>query len=138
GNVALAKAFRLAVTQSEEKKKRLAEVKESIQSFLETKEKVTFFSPSESSPHILCFGIQNIRGEIVVHALEKEGIFVSTTSACSSKRKEKSESITGMGYAKKEAETAVRISLDIQNTLQEAKRFKVVFDDMYSQLKNIQ
>lgn len=138
GNVALAKAFRLAVTQSEEKKKRLAEVKESIQSFLETKEKVTFFSPSESSPHILCFGIQNIRGEIVVHALEKEGIFVSTTSACSSKRKEKSESITGMGYAKKEAETAVRISLGIQNTLQEAKRFKVVFDDIYSQLKNIQ
>ncbi|GAA0371235.1 cysteine desulfurase family protein [Alkalibacterium iburiense] len=137
GVAAMAKAFRLATENSQDKQVKLTQLKEALTCYLEEKEKVTLFSPESASPHVLCFGIQNIRGEIVVHALEKEGIYVSTTSACSSKRKDKGQSITGMGYTKKEAETAVRISLSMQNTREEIEQFKTVFDKIYEQLKEI-
>lgn len=137
GIAAMAKAFRLATENSAGKQRKLAELKQSLTDYLKSKEKVTLFSPEKSSPHVLCFGIKHIKGEIVVHALEKEGVFVSTTSACSSKRKEKGQSITGMGYTKKEAETAVRISLSTQNTMEEIRRFKTVFNKVHDQLKEI-
>lgn len=137
GIAAMAKALRIATENTRDKQSKLAKLKKSLTDYLKEKEKVMIFSPKSSSPHVLCFGIQHIRGEIVVHALEKEGIFVSTTSACSSKRKEKGESITGMGYSKKEAETAVRISLSVHNTMEEVDKFKSAFDKIHDQLKEI-
>ena len=36
--------------------------------------------------HILCFALKGIRGEVLVHALEEKQIYISTTSACSSRK----------------------------------------------------
>lgn len=137
GIAAMAKAFRIATEDSIGKQEKLTKLKRSLAEYLKTKKKVIVFSPENSSPHVVCFGIQTIRGEVVVHSLEKEGIYVSTTSACSSKRKEKGQSITGMGYTKEEAETAVRISLSTQNTMEEIDTFQKVFNKIYGQFNEI-
>ncbi|WP_423189647.1 cysteine desulfurase family protein [Alkalibacterium sp. f15] len=138
GSVALAKALRLLMEKKTDSKVELVKMKNLIIDYLSTLDKVTVFTPKESAPHIICFGIKNIRGEVVVHALEREDIYTSTTSACSSKKKDKIHAIAEMGYTKSEAESAVRISLSYLNTEQEVDVFKKVFNEIHSQLKLIE
>lgn len=137
GNIALAKALRLLLEASCDKKSEMLRCKNAITEYLQSKEKVQVFTPDISAPHIVCFGLSGIKGEIIVHALEKEGVIVSTTSACSSKRKLKQPSVRELGYSKDEAETAVRISFSHENTLLEVQEFKKVFDKIHKQLKEI-
>ncbi|MCC5895075.1 MAG: cysteine desulfurase [Alkalibacterium sp.] len=138
GIVAMAKALRLLLEESTDKQAVVRSLKDELTSYLSGFNKVTVFTPAASAPHILCFGVRAIRGEIIVHALEKKGIIVSTTSACSSKRKTKASTVMDMGYSKNEAESAVRISLSHVNTLEEVHQFKAAFDDIYNQLKEIE
>lgn len=137
GNIAMAKALRLLLEDSTAKRTRLSELKKQLTDYLEKLQKVTVFTPDGSAPHIICFGMNRIRGEVIVHALEKQGIIVSTTSACSSRRKTKTPTVLDMGYTKKEAESAVRISLSHLNTIDEVQEFKDQFNLIYEQLKDI-
>ncbi|MFO8070137.1 MAG: cysteine desulfurase family protein [Alkalibacterium sp.] len=138
GSVALAKAVRLLMEKKTENIKKLIDIKNLIIDYLSALEKVTVFTPTESAPHIICFGIKNIRGEVVVHALERKDIYISTTSACSSKKKDKLHSVAEMGYTKNEAESAVRISLSHHNTEQEVDIFKRAFDEVHLRLQLIE
>ncbi|GEK87964.1 cysteine desulfurase family protein [Alkalibacterium putridalgicola] len=138
GNVALAKSLRLLMENKEETAQKLLDMRKSLLAYFADLDRVTVFSPEESAPHIVCFGIKNIKGEVVVHALEKHGIYISTTSACSSRKKDNIHSIREMGYSLKEAESAVRISWSQINTLQEVDAFKSAVDTVYSQLKSIE
>jgi len=135
---AMAKALRLLFDNKERKVNNMKKIKDYIQKNLEEKENVTVFSPKNGSPHILCFGIKNIRGEVTVHAFEKESLYLSTTSACSSRSGEESSTLMAMDIPKSVAETAVRISLDDANTLEEAEEFVQLFDKVYNQFENIQ
>ncbi len=58
------------------------------------------------------------RGEVLLHTLEQSGIFVSTGSACSSK-KPGSHVLSAMGCSAKEVEGAIRFSLSMYNTMEE-------------------
>ncbi|GAB2324212.1 cysteine desulfurase family protein [Alkalibacterium sp. m-11] len=137
GNIAMAKALRLLLEDVTAKRKRLSELKNELTDYLKKLEKVTVFTPDGSAPHIICFGMNRIRGEVIVHALEKQGIIVSTTSACSSRRKTKTPTVLDMGYTKEEAESAVRISLSHLNSNDEVQEFKDQFNLIYEQLKDI-
>lgn len=137
GTVAMAKALRLLMDKKDEKNDFVGLLNKDLTEYLTSLDHVTIFSPKTSAVHIICFGVKNIRGEIVVHALEKEGIIVSTTSACSSKRKTKTPTVVDMGYSKDEAESAVRISLSHYNTLGEVKKFKQSFNEVYNRLKEM-
>ena len=66
---------------------------------------------------ILTFGIKGVRGEVVVHAFEEHQIYISTTSACSSKAGKPAGTLISMGIPTKLAQTAVRISLDDDNDM---------------------
>ncbi|MBQ3079261.1 MAG: cysteine desulfurase [Clostridia bacterium] len=61
--------------------------------------------------HILNMSFPGVRGEVMLHALEEEGVMVSTGSACSSKKRRISPVLTAMGVPSKIAECAVRFSL---------------------------
>ena len=95
-------------------------------------EKVTIFSGDDQfAPHILCFGVKEIRGEVMVHAFEEKQIYLSTTSACSSRKKVESSTLHAMRVPEYQATTAVRVSLDEANTMAEAEQFMVVFNHLY-------
>jgi len=83
-------------------------------------------TPIENSvPNTLAFFFPNIRGDIIANALSEEEIYVSTTSACSSKIKSSSRVMESMGYKHDEASGMVRISLSHLNNHDEAELFLI-------------
>jgi len=82
---------------------------------------VRFNSPEgeRGAPHILSVSFIGVRGEVLLHSLEKYGIYVSTRSACSSKQEKTSNVLAAMGLGDREAEGTVRISFSPFNTEEE-------------------
>lgn len=64
-----------------------------------------------AAAHILNISFPGVRGEVMLHALEGEGVLVSTGSACSSKKRHISPVLTAMGIDADRAEGAIRFSI---------------------------
>ncbi|HHZ17862.1 MAG TPA: cysteine desulfurase [Acholeplasmataceae bacterium] len=71
-------------------------------------------SAEEGSPYIINISFPGRNGETVVHMLERDGIFVSTGSACSSKLKEPERTILSMTGSEAIALSSIRISFSHQ------------------------
>lgn len=78
-------------------------------------------APELGAPHILNVSFP-VRGEVLLHALEGEGILVSTGSACSSHKRQASTVLTAMGLDSRRLEGAIRFSLCPFNTQEEIDR----------------
>lgn len=134
----MARALRLAVEQKAERPKHVQQLKQYLLEALASYEKVTLFSSTEGfAPHILCFSLKGIRGEVLVHAFEEKQIYISTTSACSSRKKMASSTLHAMQVANDLATSAVRISLDESNTMAEVEQFLIVFHQLYQKFSKI-
>lgn len=72
-----------------------------------------------ASPSILNVSFLGIRGEVLLHSLEQEEIYVSTGSACASNKKGQSHVLKAMGLNNQEIEGAIRFSIGAFNTLEE-------------------
>lgn len=70
----------------------------------------------EVSDHILNVSFLGTRGEVILHALEADGIYVSTGSACSSNKRGQSHVLRAAGCTDREIESAIRFSLNRYNT----------------------
>ena len=92
-------------------------------------------APEEGAPHIVNLGFPGVRGEVMLHALEGEGIYVSTGSACSSKKLKVSRVLVGMGVKPEVAEWALRFSLSPHTTLEEIDYAAGRIGPLYDQLK---
>lgn len=75
--------------------------------------------PEKAAPHIVNLSFPDVRGEVMLHALEAEGVYASTGSACSSKKLKVSSVLTAMGIAPSRAEWALRFSLSPHTTIEE-------------------
>jgi len=76
-------------------------------------------SPEEAVCSVLNISFLGTRGEVLLHTLEQDQIFVSTGSACSSNKKGQSHVLTAMGLKPKEIEGAIRFSFSEFNTIEE-------------------
>ena len=76
-------------------------------------------SDEHNSGSILNVSFVGIKAEILLHAAEAKGVYVSTGSACSSHKPQPSHVLTAMGLSQKEISGAVRISLDQTTTAEE-------------------
>lgn len=72
-----------------------------------------------SLPYILNITFRGVKGEVLVHALEEEGIYISTGSACSSKKHVQSVVLKEMKLCPEDAEGSVRVSFSRYNTTEE-------------------
>ncbi len=68
-------------------------------------------TPEHSVPHILNLSFSGLKAEVLLHSLEKYGIFVSTKSACVSKKGQTSYVLKAMGRNDIEIEGAIRFGL---------------------------
>ncbi|MEY8585173.1 cysteine desulfurase family protein [Ligilactobacillus animalis] len=136
---AMAKALRLLLENETKNVAHEQAIRQKIFEHLQEFDKVTLFSQLDNkfAPHILCFAIAGVRGETIVHAFEDQGVFISTTSACSSKKGQVSSTLHAMQVDDKIATSAVRVSLDENNTLAEADKFNQIFDDIYQKFLKI-
>jgi cysteine desulfurase len=118
--VAMAKALRMSLEKYDRQIDYLLEVKQAWLNELKAIPSIQINTPlAHSAPHIINFSLNGIKPEVFVHELEKRDIFVSTTSACSSKKKAPSKTLLAMGADDQRAESGIRISLSFENTLEE-------------------
>lgn len=122
GAAAMAKALRMSLEKRAEKLEAIVCIRGILMDGLEKIKGLSVNTPMHgAAPHIINFSVPGIKAETFVHSLEEHGIYVSTTSACSSKKKSASKTLLAMGVDDDLAESAVRISLSFENTLEEAE-----------------
>ena len=129
GIVATTKALRMAL----EEKSVTGELRSQLWKELATKPEIRIFSPEDGASHVLCFAIKGVRGEVVVHAFENHGIYISTTSACSSKKADSSSTLYAMDVPNEWATGAVRVSFSNDTTKEEVEQFIDVLHQLMKQ-----
>ena len=107
-------AAALAAERLEENYRRAAaQRRDFLQALTETGTDFVLNTPLEgSSPYIFNLGFADIRAEVLLHALEEEGIYISTGSACQSRKNRVSHVIAALGAPYPEG--SIRISLGYQ------------------------
>ncbi|MFR7989474.1 MAG: cysteine desulfurase family protein [Anaerovoracaceae bacterium] len=113
-------AARIASENLESRLDAMAEAKNYLLAGLQDQiEDLRINTPADSVPSVLNVSFLGTRGEVLLHTLEQDGIFVSTGSACSSNKKGRSHVLAAMGLSDKEIEGAVRFSFSEFNTVKE-------------------
>ena len=72
-----------------------------------------------SAPHIISVGFAGIRSEVLLHALEEKGIYVSSGSACASNHPAVSGVLKGIGASKEYLDATLRFSMSEFTTREE-------------------
>lgn len=112
GAVSLAKAIKQSFEYLNKHHDEMIALKTELEQQLGKIEGIVINTPlTHSAPHIVNFSVPGIQIEVLLHMLEKEGIYVSTTSACSAKKKEPSRVLLAMGKSEEVAKSSMRISL---------------------------
>ena len=138
GIAATAKALRLSMGKLDIFTSKTGQMKAVIrQALLDYPDIFVFSDEEDFAPHILTFGIKGVRGEVVVHAFEDYDIFISTTSACSSKAGKPAGTLIAMGVDKDNAQSAVRLSLDLENDMSQVEQFLTKLKLIYKQTRKV-
>ena len=135
---ATAKALRLSMKKLDIFTSKTGQMKEVIrQALLDYPDIFVFSDEKDFAPHVLTFGIKGVRGEVIVHAFEDYDIFISTTSACSSKAGKPAGTLIAMGVDKDKAQSAVRLSLDLENDMSQVEQFLTKLKLIYNQTRKV-
>ena len=82
---------------------------------------VSINSNNYSIPHIVNFSLHDIRSETMMHALEQDEIYISTTTACNTNNY--SDAVYEITKDTKRASQTIRVSLSFQSTKEEIDYF---------------
>lgn len=134
GIMAFATAFAAAKAVLNESKEKLKEISVYLRKRLNAFEDISVISPEDGSPYILSFASSSVRGEVIEHAMEREGVLVGTGSACSSNKSTRRipEALNLQG---KFASGMVRLSFSRFSDMAQAEEFADKFEKVYKELK---
>lgn len=119
----LGEAVRISYTDFSQKIDRLYELREE---FIQEIEKIEGTSLNgkkgrDSAPHIVSVSFAGVRSEVLLHALEDKGIYVSSGSACASNHPSVSATLKAIGVKKDLLESTIRFSFSEFTTQEELK-----------------
>jgi cysteine desulfurase len=77
------------------------------------------YNDREGAPHVVSVSIQGVRSEVMLHALEDKGIYVSAGSACASNKPAISATLKAIGVEKQYLDSTLRFSFSLFNTIEE-------------------
>ncbi|MBC5638640.1 cysteine desulfurase [Ornithinibacillus sp. BX22] len=137
GAVAFVKALRLIKERQVRDSEKLFQLNLYLRQELGEIEEVVINSSEQAAPHILNFSIPGLKPEVMIHTLGKQGIFISTKSACSSKDLDESRIVKACGFSQDRAKSALRVSLTYDNTMDEIKTFIHKLKEAINQLKEV-
>lgn len=121
GIVAMGEAVDIAVKNIDKNFENVSKVRNSLLNITNELEGVYVNGDIENgSPYILNLSFENVKGEVLLHALENDGIYVATGSACSSRAKEKKKIVDYIVDGR--GSNAVRFSFSSENTVEEAEK----------------
>ncbi len=121
GIAGLAKACELTMGSMDEDVARLKELKAYAAERLSSIEGVSLngYKDGDSAPHILSISIRDVRAEVMLHALEDKGVYVSSGSACASNKPSISATLKAIGVDNKLLDSTIRISMSHFTTREE-------------------
>lgn len=134
--VALAKAARMAVETMDAHTAKFRTWNDEICTELKNYgEEVHILSTAEGAAHILSFSVRDLKGEIIINALQKRGVIVSTSSACSSKQTKTSHVVEALRIDEHFKNGVIRISFGAHVTDKEIAQLKLVLKEVLMELK---
>ncbi len=77
------------------------------------------YNGGDSAPHIISVSIEDVRAEVMLHALEDKGVYVSSGSACASNKPAISATLKAIGVDKKLLDSTIRLSMSTFTTKEE-------------------
>jgi len=96
----------------------------------------SIFDMEKSSPKVLNVSFKGVKGEVLTHFLGMNEIYVSTGSACSSK-KGHSRVLTVMGLSEDELEGAIRFSFSVDNTPEEIDKVVEILKNSVERIRKM-
>ncbi len=97
--------------------------------------KVNGLTGRNSAPHVVSVSVREIRSEVLLHALEEKGIYVSAGSACASNKPAVSETLKAIGVEKDLLDATVRFSFSVFTTQEEINYTLQTMYDMIPMLR---
>lgn len=139
GIAGLAKAAELVYAKLEEDVDKLYEQKAYFVDGLKqiSDIQVNGLTGRDSAPHIVSVSVRGIRSEVLLHALEDKGIYVSAGSACAANKPqtEASATLNGIGLEKDLAGSTIRFSMSVYTTKEELDYTLKAMYDMIPMLR---
>lgn len=118
GIAGLSAACKKMIGDQYENAEKIRQVKEYFQERIREIEGIK--DNSGQAPHVASISFQKLRSEVLLHALEDKGIYVSSGSACSSNKKQAvSGTLNAIGLGDEWKDGTLRFSFSIENTKEE-------------------
>jgi len=133
-NIMFAKTLRLALDHQPQKLKHVTSLNKQLRDYFKTLDRCVINSPEDASPYILNVSLLDYKPEVITHALEDKGIYISTKSACSSKKVSMARTLQAMGVSEEVGNSALRISFSHLTTKEDIQYF---IESLNSILKTI-
>lgn len=117
----MAKAVEIIYRELDSEVEHLYRLKEAFSEGVTSIPDVTINGPlgREGAPHIISVSFRGVRSEVLLHALEDKGIYISAGSACSARKPQPSATLQAMGIDKELLSSTIRFSLSGFNTMEE-------------------
>ena len=132
--VSLSKALRLIYDNFSDRVNYVCKLNNYLREHLMNIDKIHINSTENSVPHIINFSVLNIKPEVMQHALEEEGIYISTQTACSNNAEALSQAVYAVTKSSDLAEHSLRVSLSHLTTKEEIDKFLEVLQIKLNEL----
>lgn len=124
GIAGMAKAAELMYNHLEDDRERLYDLKDYFVKEISKMEGIRINGVPDgdvrkSAPHVVSVSVAGIRSEVVLHALEDKGIYVSAGSACASNKPQTSDTLMAIKLPKELWDSTVRFSFSVYTTKEE-------------------
>lgn len=121
GVAGLAKAVEMIYQNLDEEVERLYELKRIfVEGVRKIDDVIVNGHPDETgAPHVVSVSIRGVRSEVLLHALEDKGIYVSAGSACSAHKPQPSATLQAMGVDQELLGSTIRFSFSVFTTMEE-------------------
>ncbi len=129
--VSISKALRLAYQDFDNKFNHVKELNDYLRNKM-SKLDIDINSPIDSLPHMLNFSLRGIKSETMLHALEKDDIYISTQTACSVG--DYSKAVYAITKDKDRSSSSMRVSLSYLTT---KKEIDIFVDSLAKNIKEL-
>lgn len=121
GAAGLAKAVEIMYANLDKDVEKLYELKQYFIEGLYGLEgiKINGLTGRDSAPHVVSVSVWGVRSEVLLHALEDKGIYVSAGSACSARKPQPSATLKAIGVEKELLNSTIRFSFSVFTTKEE-------------------